>query len=92
MLKSAALVLMIALSAPAAAQITFQEPTAPPAPAQAKAANPNDKIICERQDEIGSRLGGKKVCKTAAQWQEERRTERNDLEKIQQVVNQEPSR
>src|SRR5438067_4836503 len=84
MLKPTALVLMIALAAPAAAQITFQEPTTPPAPTQAKPANPNDKIICERQDEIGSRLGAKKVCKTAAQWEEERRTEQNDLQKIQQ--------
>jgi Tfp pilus assembly protein PilF len=92
MLKSVALVLMIALGAPATAQITFQEATASPASGQAKATNPNDKIICERQDEIGSRLGAKKVCKTAAQWTEERRSERNDLEKIQQVVNQAPSR
>jgi hypothetical protein len=82
--------LMISVATtPAAAQITFQEPATP---AQAKAGNPTDKIICERQDEIGSRLAAKKVCKTAAQWQEERRTERNDLEKVQQVVNQVPSR
>ncbi len=92
MFKSIAIVMMIALAAPAAAQITFEGSTAPAAPTQAKGTNPNDKIICERQDQIGSRLGAKKVCKTAAQWAEERRTERNDLEKIQQVVNQEPSR
>jgi hypothetical protein len=45
---------------------------------KAKPTNPGDKI--------GSRLGVKKVCRTAAQWQEW-----NDIEKVRQVVNQAPS-
>jgi hypothetical protein len=72
---------MIALAAPAAAQITFQEPTTQ---AQAKPGSPNDKIICERQEEIGSRLAAKKVCKTAAEWQLERQQQRDDVSKVQQ--------
>ena len=67
----ATIFLMLAMVAagPAAAQITFETPaTAPPTAATAKSTNPNDKIICEKQEEIGSRLGGKKVCKTASQW------------------------
>lgn len=92
MTRSALFLAIMSLTAsPAAAQITFEDQ---PQPAQ---ANPNsklkdpNKVICERQDDIGSRLGGKKVCKTALQWQEERREQRNDVERIQQTVNQAPT-
>ena len=79
MLKPIAIALMVALAAPAAAQGTAAAQQ--PAPT-AKAKDP-DRIICERQEEIGSRLGGKKICKTAAQWDEERQQERDALEKFQ---------
>ncbi len=83
MLKPLAILLMVSLAAPAGAQITFQEaPTAPPS--QAKAANPNDKLICERQEDIGSRLGGKKVCKTKLQWDLERQQNRQNVDQVQQ--------
>lgn len=78
-----AIFLALAASAvtPATAQITFGD-TAPAQPANAKAKDPN-KVICERQEEMGSRLGGKKVCKTAAEWQEERAAQRRVLEDTQ---------
>lgn len=44
--------------------------------------DPNE-IVCERQEEIGSRLGGERVCKTRAQWAEERRVSRQDIDKAQ---------
>jgi hypothetical protein len=50
--------------------------------AQKKAKDPNE-IVCERQEEIGSRLGGQKVCKTRAEWAEERRVSRQDIDKAQ---------
>lgn len=75
----------------AAAQITFVTPTTAPPSNAPKTGNSNDKVICEREEEIGSRLGGKKVCKTAAEWQEERRLQRQDIERIQQTTNQSPS-
>jgi|tagenome__1003787_1003787.scaffolds.fasta_scaffold20986375_3 hypothetical protein len=78
MLKPIVIVLMAVLAAPAAAQNAA--PAQAAAPATAK--DPN-RIICERQEEIGSRLGGKKVCKTAAQWDEERQQERDALDKFQ---------
>ena len=80
------LTLAVLAASPAAAQITFQTPpTAPPQAATgAKSTNPNDKIICEKQEEIGSRLGGKKVCKTKAQWELDRRQQREDVEGVQQ--------
>ena len=76
------LMLAMVAASPAAAQITFETPATAP-PTAAKSTNPNDKIICEKQEEIGSRLGGKKVCKTAAQWEEQRRQQREDVEKTQ---------
>src|SRR6059058_5596467 len=79
MLKPLALVMMIALAAPAAAQGTVPQQSVP----ASKDKDPN-RIICERQEEIGTRLGGKKVCKTAAQWDEERRLQREDVQKYQQ--------
>lgn len=51
-------------------------------PAPKKTRDPGE-IICERQEEIGSRLGGQKVCKTRAEWAEERRLSRQDIDKAQ---------
>jgi invasion protein IalB len=91
MLKPLSFVLMFTVAAPAAAQITFQSaPTAAPPATAASTKDPN-RVICERQEEIGSRLGGKKVCKTAAEWDEERRQQRDTVEKFQQQATGVPS-
>lgn len=67
----AAIALMTAV--PASAQITFDDtPAAPGANAKDPKAG---KLICERVEEVGSRVAAKKVCLTAAQWQERRRQE-----------------
>ena len=50
-----------------------------------------DRIVCERQEQLGSRLGGRKVCKTIREWQEERRVQREETERVQHGVNQTPS-
>jgi hypothetical protein len=76
------LALAAVLATPAAAQITFGDTTQPAQAANAKGKDPS-KIICERQEEMGSRLGGKKVCKTSAEWQEERAAQRRVLEDTQ---------
>jgi hypothetical protein len=67
----------LVIAAPVAAQTPSggQEP----APAASKAKDPN-RIICEREEEIGSRLGGTKVCRTAAQWDELRKASRQQVE------------
>jgi invasion protein IalB len=80
MLKPMAIVLMVALAAPAAGQNA--SPAQQIAPAVSKDKDPN-RIICEREEEIGTRLGGKKVCKTAAQWQLERQQQRETIEGVQ---------
>jgi hypothetical protein len=70
------------ISVPAAAQIVFEN--APQAPA-AKATNAkSDKVICEHQETIGTRLGGSKVCMTWNDWQELKFRHREQFEKIQQ--------
>ena len=52
---------------------------------QAKPAkNDPDRIICEKIEQIGSRLATKRICMTAAQWAEKRRMDREDLENVQQ--------
>lgn len=81
-----AIILMVGsvvLSAPAAAQIVFEQPTTAQPAAGSAQANAENKMICEKQEEIGSRLGGKKVCKTALQWQQEREQQRRTLEDTQ---------
>ena len=69
-----------AIAVPAVAQ------TAPAAPAATQATSklkdPN-RIICEREEELGSRLGGKKICKTAQEWQDWRQQNRDQVENWQ---------
>jgi hypothetical protein len=71
----------ISLAVPAAAQTT----TVDVRPVQAPTANSDvNKLICKKQEEIGSRLGAKKVCLTQKQWQERALIDREDTERIQQ--------
>jgi hypothetical protein len=43
----------------------------------------SERVICRRIQEVGSRLASRRVCMTAAQWSEQRRLERMDLERSQ---------
>ena len=43
----------------------------------------SDRIICETVKRIGSRLGDKKTCHTAAEWAEMRRQQRMTTERVQ---------
>jgi len=54
-------------------------------PATAKAKDPNRKI-CEEFKDTGSRLGGRRVCMTAADWAAQRRDNREDVEKAQKSI------
>ena len=45
-----------------------------------------DKIVCEDQEEIGTRLGGQRVCKRASEWAAERHSMRSDIERDQATV------
>lgn len=66
-------------AAPLAAQTP---PQAPPAEAKGKVAD-QDKIICEKQEVLGSRLATRRVCMTRSQWADLRHQNRQEIEKIQ---------
>lgn len=44
--------------------------------------DPN-RMICEKQEELGSRLSTKRVCRTAAEWEAIRHEARQNLERAQ---------
>ena len=54
-------------------------------PAPAQNANPaKPKLICESEQDIGSRLGRKRICHTAEEWQRIKSETRDAIEKFQQ--------
>lgn len=78
LLRAGSAVALIATALPAAAQTQAPNQTVP-----AKNTDPN-RIICEKQKETGSRLNSTKICMTAAQWEEQRRRDRESLQDAQQ--------
>ena len=68
------------VAAPVAAQVASIESSRP-----SGRYDPN-RMICERENTTGTRLGARKVCLTAAQWQEKRREHREELERAQKNV------
>ena len=64
-------------AAPVVAQTVPSAASAPVAPAATKTA---DRVICRTIEETGTRLGGKRVCMTQLQWEEQRREAREDTE------------
>jgi hypothetical protein len=54
-----------------------------PAQQPAKPAKDPNEVVCEKQEVLGSRLATQKVCKTRAEWAEERRQNRMDIDKTQ---------
>jgi hypothetical protein len=57
----------------------------PPNAAVASAAGDPTQTICEKVEEIGTRLSAKRVCMTRAEWAEQRRRNREEIEKAQQT-------
>lgn len=63
------------------------------APALAQAQTPkqealkskaDERVICKTVEKTGSRLATKRVCMTAVQWEEHRRSDREAVESLQQ--------
>jgi hypothetical protein len=68
-IASASGLLALALPSAAAADPAAPPPTAATTVAPVTAeANPDDKVVCKYQTPLGSRLGGKRVCMTQADW------------------------
>lgn len=67
----------VAVATPSPAQkISFDDDTT-------KANPQSGKLICEKEDSLGSRLNAQKICLTKSQWEERRREQRETLEKFQ---------
>ncbi len=67
----------------AALQAAAVPVVAPAAPVITAADNPDHKMICKQEDEVGTRLGGHKVCMTRAQWRESTLEEHDALKHAQ---------
>jgi hypothetical protein len=51
----------------------------------ASAAGDPSQVICEKVEQIGTRLSSSRVCMTRSQWAEQRRLNRQEVEKAQQT-------
>ena len=75
----------------AALALTAASPAiAQTATSSSKAKDPNRKI-CEKVERIGSRLAVDRICMTAAEWDAQKRAQREHIENVQRGVNQRPS-
>ena len=66
---------------------TTQAVLVPPAPSAADSRP--DRMICERVEELGSRLNSHRVCMLRSQWQEQRRENKMQIDRaqVQQQLN-----
>jgi hypothetical protein len=78
MLKGLAAIALV-FSATAPAQIITSYATNNPSRIK---GDPN-KIVCQREETIGTRLGGKKTCLTISEWQARQAADRDQLESVQ---------
>jgi len=69
----------VLLSAAAPAQNITSYRTNNPAPIKDDA----NKVVCQKQETIGTRLGEKKVCLPVAEWQARQQADRDQTERVQ---------
>jgi hypothetical protein len=79
MRKLLSFAMLIAVATPSFAQTMQSQPLQ----ADPKKGDAN-KIVCQSEEQIGSRLGAKKVCLTAQQWQERKAADREQTERVQE--------
>lgn len=77
LMSASAFVVTSLASAPAFAQAQPQQQQS-----AKKALDPNE-VVCEKEEETGSRLSSHKVCMTRSQWAEQRRVDRAEIDKAQ---------
>ncbi len=82
MLRCASLALIAAVAVPVAAQTPAPQAT-PPAQSAAK-VNELDKVVCKKEDSLGSRLSAKRVCLTVREWRQQAEDSREATERLQQ--------
>lgn len=76
-------VLLTAPLAGVSAMVSAQAQQQPQVATAAPSSGDPNQILCEKQEVIGSRLGHRKVCMTRSQWEESRRQDRGEIEKVQ---------
>lgn len=83
----------LSVSAPATAQVTFpaQGSSSSSTPSSASTAPAKSALICENQDDTGSRVNRKRVCHTAEEWQSLKAQSRDAVEKYQQQATSNPT-
>lgn len=57
--------------------------TAPALASDRKANDDPNRMICEKQEVLGTRLAAKRVCKTAAEWAAEKQQARQQIDRTQ---------
>lgn len=78
MLRSmAAALAFVATTVPAQGITSFKSSSIAP-----MKGNP-DRLVCQKQEQIGTRLGARKVCLTVAEWNELERLHRQQIDKMQ---------
>jgi uncharacterized protein (DUF2147 family) len=70
----------MALAGPALAQAASQSAAEP---AVEEADNSQNRMICKKEKQSGTRLGSKRTCMTAAQWAQVQRDQREATERAQ---------
>ena len=78
LMSAVALAISPVASAPVFAQVAPQNSQK----ASKTTPDPNE-VVCEKQEETGSRLESHKVCMTRAQWAEQKRLSRQVIEQLQ---------
>ena len=76
----AALMISPVASAPAFAQTA---PATQSAPQASKTTLDPNEVVCEKEEDTGSRLSAHRTCMTRSQWAEQRRLNRQDIDKLQ---------
>lgn len=76
---STATAFLIAVSTSAVAQQTAR----PTTQTAAKTTPDPNEVVCEKEEDTGSRIQSSKVCMTRSQWAEQKRLNRKDIDKIQ---------
>lgn len=80
----------MALTEPAANETETTTSTTTTAPTQsateeAKPVKDPNRMICRREKEMGTRLGSRKTCMTAQEWETQRQTQAAEVDKIQKA-------
>lgn len=84
MLKTLLFTGLLLTVAPAVAQSQAPANAAPQAPKQSK--DDDNKVICQTQEQIGSRLASKRVCMTGAQWKLHEQAVHDQLDQMHMSV------